>query len=311
MDKIKDNMDLKWLFVSGKGGVGKTTLSSSIAIELSEYRDKVLLISLDPAHSTSDIFKQKFCINPTLINGYNNLFCIEYNFSDIDKNINNSIINNKLLDINLLIDIFNNIPGIDEAIGYIYLMNKILELELEYSIIVFDTAPTALTLKLLYYPNLFQTSYDKLFNSSLGNIFKNLLTNILPINNNGSIENKLNIIKDKINNINNKLTKFNYTQFICVTTADYLSIYEMERLIQKILLYNIECNTIFINKLLENVESKCNSCKNISIDQQYFLDILDELYSEDFNIIYIPLVEKQQKYEIIKKKLYNKVEYFN
>ena len=59
--------NIKWIFVSGKGGVGKTTVSSSIASLLSRYKEDVLLISTDPAHSLSDIFNQQFTNEPTLI----------------------------------------------------------------------------------------------------------------------------------------------------------------------------------------------------------------------------------------------------
>lgn len=70
-DKIKFG---KYIFFTGKGGVGKTSTACATAVNLCDKGSKVLLVSTDPASNLQDIFVEKLDNEITKIEEVEGLF---------------------------------------------------------------------------------------------------------------------------------------------------------------------------------------------------------------------------------------------
>nr|DAD48047.1 TPA_asm: hypothetical protein HUJ06_017984 [Nelumbo nucifera] len=170
VQNILDQESLKWVFVGGKGGVGKTTCSSILSILLSRVRSSVLIISTDPAHNLSDAFQQRFTKTPTLVNGFTNLYAME-----VDPTVENEDLPNVEEMDSFISDLTNAIPGIDEAMSFSEMLKLVQTMD--YSVIVFDTAPTGHTLRLLQFPSTLEKGLAKMM--SLKNKFGGVLSQVV------------------------------------------------------------------------------------------------------------------------------------
>ena len=263
------------IFVGGKGGVGKTTTSCSLASQLTKTRKSVLVISTDPAHNLrcvllvffidSDAFKQKFTGHPLKVNGFDNLYCMEIEtnpqvcttgsfFSFVAMKNMFSLpgmseeTGSKLDD--LLGDLSSSIPGIDEAMSFSELMRQVQEME--YDVVVFDTAPTGHTLRLLSFPSMLETSISKV--DGLSNSFGGILSQVtsllggsgLPID---DLKKKLEEMKQNVHKVSERFKNADETTFVCVCIPEFLSVYETERLVQQLSKYGINVNSVVINQV--------------------------------------------------------------
>ena len=154
------NTDVKLIMVGGKGGVGKTTCASAIALKIAMAGKRVLVISSDPTPSLSDIFDVNIGSEEKRIGDTSALYGLEISSEVVLKKWKERFgpeifeVISSFADVDYdFVDYIGTAPGIEEE----YMLNFILELveSKKYDVIVWDTAPAGHTLRLLRLPHLF------------------------------------------------------------------------------------------------------------------------------------------------------------
>src|SRR5512143_292045 len=70
-------MNTRFLFFSGKGGVGKTSMACTIALHLADEGQRTLIVTTDPASNLADVFEQPIGHRVTPVGGVQNLWAME------------------------------------------------------------------------------------------------------------------------------------------------------------------------------------------------------------------------------------------
>lgn len=295
------------IFIGGKGGVGKSTISTSIAIKLAKKGKKTLLISTDPAHNLGDIFGKELNSNIVSLDRYLDVLELDpdritdEHFANIEQTLRGYAKPEMFKKIKEHLELSKHSPGAQEA-SMLEAICTLMQKRDEYEHIIFDTAPTGHTMRLLSLPSIMnawadglmsrQQNKEKLKESASEfwkkkkddkfNPFKPTLQNRWD-----RAYEKLNQRKELFSKTNEILKEKLTCRVFLVLTPQMLPLQETKRALKQLEEFKINCGGIFVNQIIPDNQTEDFWIKQVK-KQSEILHSIDKDF-KDVHRFYINL----------------------
>jgi arsenite-transporting ATPase len=251
------------LLFGGKGGVGKTTTSTATAVGLARAGLKVLLVSSDPAHSTSDSLGVELGSEPTEVAGIPGLWGLELDpeakISDMLPNISESMAgpmagmlgSDALNEINEMKEEVSTsemiLPGLDEAMAF----DELLE-NPNWDVIVFDTAPTGHTLRFLALPEIIETWADRIIR--MHRVTGGIRSILFGRKEGDKMREELERFRRRVLHVRRILCDPRLTRFTLVTIPEKMGVNESIRAYESLMEFNLPVSGCVINRKTPDID---------------------------------------------------------
>lgn len=300
----------KIIFVGGKGGVGKSSISSSLACHLSKEKKQTLLISTDPAHNLCDLFNLKTQNVITPIKS--SLYVLEIDpYVEVQNYIQEVAKHTKTLvgahSYEMIDQYYKSAASngnTQESALFDRLISIITQDFDKWDHIIIDTAPTGHTLRLFTLAqNLNQWSKFLIQEQNKKQKLEGMLSeDIIGTTTSNPLLERLKARQAKYHHFQDILT--HSSSIIFVLNPDLLSIQESKRAIEQLQESHIKLHALAINKIAP--ASQEDFFQNRHIIQQKYLEEINALF-KDFNKWYIPLLDEDIRQEEQLLKLLNSI----
>ena len=258
------------LLFGGKGGVGKTTTSTSTAVGLADSGLKVLLVSSDPAHSTSDSLGVQLGPEPTPVEGVSGLWGLELDpearISDHIPKLTESLgpmLGGEDPELNASEMV---LPGLDEAMAFDELL-KHLE-NPDWDVIVFDTAPTGHTLRFLALPEIIEKWADKIIR--MHRLTGGIRALMFGAKEGEKMREELEKFRRRVLHVRRILCNPDVTRFTLVTIPEKMGVNETVRAYESLAEFNLPVTGCVVNRMTPDLDHafiqtrRQNERKNVS-----------------------------------------------
>lgn len=286
-------LDKSIIFVGGKGGVGKSTSAAAIAWKSAQQGNRTLLVSTDPAHNVGDIFNQK--IGGKTVEISKNLYALEIDpeietakyIKGVKDNIKGVVHSSMMEEVHRQLDTAKASPGADEAALFDKLISIILEERANFDKLVFDTAPTGHTIRLLTLPELMGVWINGLLEKrkKTNENYSALLNDGEPVED--PIYEVLKTRQERFSKARDILLSEKDTGFIFVLNPERLPILETEKALGLLHKYDLHVKTLIINKVLPEEVDGAFFQERKKHEKKY-TQLIKETFTKQ-QLIYIPL----------------------